>query len=198
MKADNLEISQELEQMKEQFRLLSKKVEKQSIISEKQIWSIIRNKMKAYEWWETWVQVFGLLAGCPALVMVAQDCGMASWANIMTVVYGIICLALILFKKRMQDKAVDYNGDLKSFASGVRTVKRMHVCSIAIGLPLALLYITLFCMEFFCVRHASTSDLSNSKIIIFIVLVLATATLALLVDRKKRSLLNDIIAETEE
>ena len=50
MKADNLEISQELEQMKEQFRLLSKKVEKQSIISEKQIWSIIRNKMKAYEW----------------------------------------------------------------------------------------------------------------------------------------------------
>ena len=44
MERDNFEISQELEQMREQFRILAEKVEKQNIVYEKQLRSSMRKK----------------------------------------------------------------------------------------------------------------------------------------------------------
>ena len=198
MEKNSPEITKELEQMREQFKVLTEKVEKQNVISEKQLWSAVKGKMKAYDWWETWVQIFGLLAGCPALIMVSQNSGMPSWVNIMTVAYCVLGIVFILFKKHRMNRMVNYNGDVKHFASGIQAVKKLHTSSIAISLPLALLYIILFGMEFFCATRSSIADISTASAAAFVCLTIATAALALLVGRKKRALLDDIITEIEE
>lgn len=198
MEKNTLEISQELEQMREQFKVLSEKVEKQNVISEKQLWSMIKDRMKAYEWWEIWVQIFVLAASFPVLVMVARDSGMPSWINIMTAVYCILGIAMILIKRHRISRMVDYNGDVKHFVSSVKAAKRLHVCSMAISLPLALIYIILFCMEFFCATHGAMKDISTGSIALCIFTALAAAGLALLVDRKKRAFMDDIVTEINE
>lgn len=198
MEKNTLEISQELEQMREQFKVLSEKVEKQNVISEKQLWTMIKDRMKAYEWWEIWVQIFVLAASFPVLIMVARDSGMPSWINIMTAVYCILGIAMILIKRHRISRMVNYNGDVKHFVSSVKAAKRLHVCSIAIGLPLALIYIILFCMEFFCATHVAMKDISTGSITLCIITALAAAGLALLVDRKKRAFLDDIVTEINE
>ena len=48
MERDNFEISQELEQMRDQFRLLSEKVEKQDIVNEKHLAASIESKVSQY------------------------------------------------------------------------------------------------------------------------------------------------------
>ena len=48
MERDNFEISQELEQMREQFRILTEKVEKQNIVYEKQLRASMRKRMNLY------------------------------------------------------------------------------------------------------------------------------------------------------
>ena len=63
MERDNFEISQELEQMREQFRILTEKVEKQNIVYEKQLRSSMRKKMNSYDFWETWMQVIIIKIG---------------------------------------------------------------------------------------------------------------------------------------
>lgn len=198
MEKNTLEISQELEQMREQFKVLSEKVEKQNVISEKQLWSMIKDRMKAYEWWEIWVQIFVLAASFPVLIMVARDSGMPSWINIMTAVYCILGIAMILIKRHRISRMVNYNGDVKHFVSSVKAAKRLHVCSIAIGLPLALIYIILFCMEFFCATHVAMKYISTGSIALCIITALAAAGLALLVDKKKRAFLDDIVTEINE
>ena len=83
---DNFEISQELEQMREQFRLLTEKVEKQNIISEKHLRASVRKKMSSYDWWETWAQVMILLIGGPIMVMLTHKAGMARWTVVMAII----------------------------------------------------------------------------------------------------------------
>jgi hypothetical protein len=198
MGKNNLEISQEQEQMREQFKVLSEKVEKQNVISEKQLWTMIKGKMKAYEWWEIWVQIFVLAASLPVLIIVARDSGMPSWINIMTAAYCVLGIAMILIKKHRISDMIDYNGDIRHFITSVKAAKRLHVCSVAIGLPLALIYIILFSMEFFCATHDAMAEISTGSMALCITTALAAAGLALLVDRKKRAFLDDIITEINE
>ena len=48
MERDNFEISQELEQMREQFKVLTDKVEKQKIVNERLLESSVRSKVDTY------------------------------------------------------------------------------------------------------------------------------------------------------
>ena len=48
MERDNFEISQELEQMREQFKVLTDKVEKQKIVNERLLESSVRSKVDKY------------------------------------------------------------------------------------------------------------------------------------------------------
>ena len=62
MERDNFEISQELEQMRDQFRLLSEKVEKQNIVNKKHLAASIENKVSQYSFSrKSWVGVLVLL-----------------------------------------------------------------------------------------------------------------------------------------
>ena len=48
MERDNFEISQELEQMREQFKVLTDKVEKQKIVNERLLESSVKGKVDKY------------------------------------------------------------------------------------------------------------------------------------------------------
>ena len=48
MERDNFEISQELEQMREQFKVLTDKVEKQKIVNERLLESSVKSKVEKY------------------------------------------------------------------------------------------------------------------------------------------------------
>ena len=48
MERDNFEISQELEQMREQFKVLTDKVEKQKIVNERLLESSVKSKVDKY------------------------------------------------------------------------------------------------------------------------------------------------------
>ena len=85
MERVNFEISQELEQMREQFRILTEKVEKQNIVSEKQLRSSMKRRMYSYDFWETWVQIILLVVGCPIIMLLAHRGGMPDRTLVITV-----------------------------------------------------------------------------------------------------------------
>ncbi len=195
---DNFEISQELEQMREQFRLLTEKVEKQNIISEKHLRASVRKKMSSYDWWETWAQVMILLIGGPIMVMLTHKAGMARWTVVMAIIYCILGLALILCKKFIQDKKLNYKGDLKEFAVAIRSVRKLHIRFSIVSMPLIALFIILWSMEYFNVFFKLYDGFNPESITWCILSVILAIVLAIWTDHRKLRTLDDVINEIEE
>lgn len=198
MEKYHFEISQELEQMREQFRALTEKVEKQNIISEKQLRTSMRSKMRSYDFLETWVQVAVLVVGCPMVMLSAHRVGMSEWVLVMTAVYGLLGISLLAIKKVLQDKMLNYKGDLKQFVAGVRTVKRWHIRSGIISVAVILPYFILFFMDYFKAFFARFESINVESLIIAVVYVLFVIAVAICVETRKRRVLDDIIKEIEE
>lgn len=198
MEKYHFEISQELEQMREQFRVLTEKVEKQNIISEKQLRTSMRSKMRSYDFLETWVQVAVLVVGCPMVMLSAHRVGMSEWVLVMTAVYGLLGISLLAIKKVLQDKMLNYKGDLKQFVAGVRTVKRWHIRSGIISVSVILPYFILFFMDYFKAFFARFESINVESLIIAVVYVLFVIAVAICVETRKRRVLDDIIKEIEE
>ena len=198
MEKYHFEISQELEQMREQFRVLTEKVEKQNIISEKQLRTSMRSKMRSYDFLETWVQIADLVVGCPMVMLSAHRVGMSEWVLVMTAVYGLLGISLLAIKKVLQDKMLNYKGDLKQFVTGVRTVKRWHIRSGIISVSVILPYFILFFMDYFKAFFARFESINVESLIIAVVYVLFVIAVAICVETRKRRVLDDIIKEIEE
>ena len=198
MEKYHFEISQELEQMREQFRVLTEKVEKQNIISEKQLRTSMRSKIRSYDFLETWVQIAVLVVGCPMVMLSAHRVGMSEWVLVMTAVYGLLGISLLAIKKVLQDKMLNYKGDLKQFVAGVRTVKRWHIRSGIISVAVILPYFILFFMDYFKAFFARFESINVESLIIAVVYVLFVIAVAICVETRKRRVLDDIIKEIEE
>lgn len=195
MEKNSFDVSQEMEQMRAQFKILSEKIERQEIISNRHLMSYLKNKINTYDWWDTWVQIAGLIICCPILIIVAEITGMAPWINIVTVIYCITGTALLIIKKKRQDKLLDYNGDIRQFAKGVKTIRKWNRRSYLISLPLVLLYIVLYCINFFSTNPSAKSSIGTDSLIGMIASIAATIILAIFVDNRKRGLLDDMTDE---
>jgi len=198
MERDNFEISQELEQMREQFRILTEKVEKQNIVYEKQLRASMRKKMNSYNFWEVWLQIIALIPLCYLLyVLTIQRAGMPAWTTIMLCAYCAIIIIYLLIKKIMQDRLLDYKGDLKLFAVNVRKVKRWHRRSILIELPIGLIFIAVFFNENIKALN-QTVNVRTETVIIAIIAMIICLPIAIFVDTRKERLLDNVIKDIEE
>ena len=198
MERDNFEISQELEQMREQFRILTEKVEKQNIVYEKQLRSSMRKKMNSYDFWEIWMQVIIIIPLCYLLyVLTIQRVGMPAWTTVMLCAYCAISIIFLLIKKMMQDRLLDYKGDLRLFAVNIRKVKRLHRRTIMIVTPIGLIFMALFFTEYIKARN-QIINVSTEALIISVTAMIIMVGISILIDIRKERLLDNVIKDIEE
>ena len=196
MERDNFEISQELEQMREQFRILAEKVEKQNIVYEKQLRSSMRKKMNSYDFWGTWMQVIILIPLCYLLyVLTIQRVVMPAWTTVMLCAYCAVCITILLIKKMMQDRLLDYKGDLKMFALNIRKVKKWHRRSILIATPIGLIFMALFFTEYIKARN---QIISTEALIVSVTAMIILVGIDIFIDIRRERLLDNIIKDIEE
>ena len=196
MERDNFEISQELEQMREQFKILAEKVEKQNIVYEKQLRSSMRKKMNSYDFWGTWMQVIIIIPLCYLLyVLTIQRVGMPAWTTVMLCAYCAVCITILLIKKMMQDRLLDYKGDLKMFALNIRKVKKWHRRSILIATPIGLIFMALFFTEYIKARN---QIISTEALVVSVTAMIIIVGIDIFIDIRRERLLDNIIKDIEE
>ena len=196
MERDNFEISQELEQMREQFRILAEKVEKQNIVYEKQLRTSMRKRMNSYDFWEIWMPVIILIPLCYLLyVLTIQRVGMPAWTTVMLCAYCAVCITILLIKKMMQDRLLDYKGDLKMFALNIRKVKKWHRRSILIATPIGLIFMALFFTEYIKARNQM---ISTEALVVSVTAMIIIVGIDIFIDIRRERLLDNIIKDIEE
>ena len=198
MERDNFEISQELEQMREQFRILTEKVKKQNIVYEKQLRASMRKRMNLYNFWEVWMEIIILIICSPLIyITMIQKAGMPVWTTIMLIIFSVMAIFYLLFKKKMQDKLLDYKGDIKQFVSNVKIVKRWHLRSILITTPVTVTFVAVLFVEYIKTL-SKTMDINQESLIAAIIAMIVLMVINVYVDTRKGRILDNIIKEIEE
>ena len=155
---DNFEISQELEQMREQFNILSRRLDEQNIVTDGILRSCAREKMEKYNRHAIWVpMVAWIVLGGWLISKQATDYGMAQWSVVFSIVACIIEVGLYAYKKFQQSRTLDFNGDIKEFHTQLKALKGSLSRTTLLSVIVGYVWIGAFVWEFFRVHPINSA-----------------------------------------
>ena len=192
---DNFEMSQELEQMREQFNILSRKLDEQNIVTEGIIRSCAREKMEKYDRRAIWTPMIAwIVLGGWLISKQVTDYGMAQWSVIFSIIACVIEVGLYAYKKFQQSRTLDFNGDIKEFYTQVKALKgslfRITLLSVVIGY----VWIGAFLWEFFRVHQIN----SAKGIFLLVGYLVIMSFIHLRAEKKALGILDEIADEIEK
>lgn len=98
----NFEVNPELEEMREQFRMLTEKVEKQNIVTEQLMKEVSKKKIQRFEFWAYWIfYVVGATAGIWGIASVFLE-GHPLWTSF-SFVYMLLLLLVMAILRRIKN-----------------------------------------------------------------------------------------------
>ena len=196
MERDNFEISQELEQMRDQFRLLSEKVEKQNIVNEKHLAASIENKVSQYSFSrKSWAGVLVLLYATYFNIDYSIKYDFPIWITIFFGGFCILNIVMMLMNIFKQRKDLDFKGDVTEFAVKVKSVKKFHIITFIIARIAGYTMLITFLNYYW--GHSQTSS-GNGNFIYIVVMVIVFCAIAVKKEIQKIRILDDILNEIEE
>ena len=196
MERDNFEISQELEQMREQFKVLTDKVEKQKIVNERLLESSVRSKVDKYTGGKKgWISIIIIAYIVYIDIEYCIKYSLPLWCTIFVGVGFSALVLLSIFNKLKLHKHLDFKGEVKEFAIKVKTTKRLHLITSIVSRAIGYSVLVVFLYQFTHIRGTFTNEGNLLNIIIFVVIFVIIGVIK---DVKRFRLLDDILKEIEE
>ena len=192
---DNFEMSQELEQMREQFNILSRKLDEQNIVTDsvldvatlkENIYSVDKSLEYKRIMWRI------VLSIMVAYYMVKQMYPL--WSCIVIPILCLLNAAVYYYKRKTQDNLLDYAGDVKEFVGRVKILKSHHIYTSIFSNIITVIAVALFVWVYMGL-NPGLSRSSITSIAIFIIVIIGTL---IWYERKKLSTLNEIIKDIEQ
>ena len=192
---DNFEISQELEQMREQFNILSRKLDEQNIVTDGILRSCAREKMEKYDRRAIWTPMIAwIVLGGWLISKQATDYGMAQWSVIFSIIACVIEVGLYAYKKFQQSRTLDFNGDIKEFYAQVKSLKGSLLKTTLLSVIVGYVWIGAFLWEFFRVHPIN----SAKGIFLLVGYVVIMSFIHLRAEKKALGILDEIAEEIEK
>lgn len=196
MERDNFEISQELEQMREQFKVLTDKVEKQKIVNERLLESSVKSKVDKYTGGKKgWISIIIIAYIVYIDVEYCIKYNLPLWC---TIVVGVGFSAMVLmsiFNKLKWQKDLDFKGDVSEFAVKVRSVKKLDIITSIVSRLIGYVVLIIFFYQFITIQSKNVREDSVLVISAFLLIMLI---LVVIKDIHRFRILDDILKDIEE
>ena len=196
MERDNFEISQELEQMREQFKVLTDKVEKQKIVNERLLESSVKSKIEKYTGGKKgWISIIIIAYIVYIDVEYCIKYNLPLWCTIFVGV-GFSAMVLIsIFSKLKWQKDLDFKGDVSEFAVKVRSVKKLDIITSIVSRLIGYSVLAVFFYQFITVQSNHVREDSVLFISLFLLIMLVLVAIR---DIHRFRLLDNILKDIEE
>ncbi|MBO5919455.1 MAG: hypothetical protein J6Q34_03065 [Bacteroidales bacterium] len=192
---DNFEISQELEQMRKQFNILSRKLDEQNIVTDGILRSCAREKMEKYDRRAIWTPMIAwIVLGGWLISKQATDYGMAQWSVMFSIIACVIEVGLYAFKKFQQSRTLDFNGDIKEFYAQVKSLKGSLLKTTLLSVIVGYVWIGAFLWEFFRVHPIN----SAKGLFLLVGYVVIMSFIHLRAEKKALGILDEIAEEIDK
>ena len=196
MERDNFEISQELEQMREQFKVLTDKVEKQKIVNERLLESSVKSKVDKYTGGKKgWISIIIIAYIVYIDIEYCIKYNLPLWCTIFVGV-GFSAMVLIsIFSKLKWQKDLDFKGDVSEFAVKVKSVKKLDIITSIVSRLIGYSVLAVFFYQFITIQSNNVREDSVLVISAFLLIMLILVAIR---DIHRFRILDDILKDIEE
>lgn len=196
MERDNFEISQELEQMREQFKVLTDKVEKQKIVNERLLESSVKSKVDKYTGGKKgWISIIIIAYIVYIDVKYCIEYNLPLWCTIFVGVGFSTMVLISIFNKLKWQKDLDFKGDISEFAVKVRSVKKLDIITSIVSRFIGYSVLAIFFYQFITIQGNNVREDSVLVISVFLLIMLILAAIK---DIHRFRILDDILKDIEE
>ena len=196
MERDNFEISQELEQMREQFKVLTDKVEKQKIVNERLLESSVKSKVDKYTGGKKgWISIIIIAYIVYIDVKYCIEYNLPLWCTIVVGVGFSTMVLMSIFNKLKWQKDLDFKGDISEFAVKVRSVKKLDIITSIVSRLIGYSVLAIFFYQFITIQGNNVREDSVLVISVFLLIMLILAAIK---DIHRFRILDDILKDIEE
>ena len=196
MERDNFEISQELEQMREQFKVLTDKVEKQKIVNERLLESSVRSKVDKYTGGRKgWISIIIIAYIVYIDVEYCIKYNLPLWCTIVVGVGFSIMVLISILNKLKRQKDLDFKGDVNEFAVKVRSVKKLDIITSIVSRLIGYSVLAIFFYQFITIQGNNVREDSVLVISAFLLIMLILVTIR---DIRRFRILDDILKDIKE
>ena len=196
MERDNFEISQELEQMREQFKVLTDKVEKQKIVNERLLESSVKSKVDKYTGGKKgWISIIIIAYIVYIDIEYCIKYNLPLWCTIFVGV-GFSAMVLIsIFSKLKWQKDLDFKGDVSEFAVKVRSVKKLDIITSIVSRLIGYSVLAVFFYQFITIQ---SNNVREDSVLVISAFLLIMLILVAIWDIHRFRILDDILKDIEE
>ena len=196
MERDNFEISQELEQMREQFKVLTDKVEKQKIVNERLLESSVKSKVDKYTGGKKgWISIIIIAYIVYIDIEYCIKYNLPLWCTIVVGVgFSTMVLISILNKLKWQ-KDLDFKGDVSEFAVKVRSVKKLDIITSIVSRLIGYSVLAIFFYQFITIQ---SNNVREDSVLVISAFLLIMLILVAIKDIHRFRILDDILKDIEE
>ena len=196
MERDNFEISQELEQMRDQFKVLTDKLEKQKIVNERLLESSVKSKVDKYTGGKKgWISIIIIAYIVYIDIEYCIKYNLPLWCTIFVGV-GFSAMVLIsIFNKLKWQKDLDFKGDVSEFAVKVRSVKKLDIITSIVSRLIGYSVLAVFFYQFITIQSNNVREDSVLVISAFLLIMLILVAIR---DIHRFRILDDILKDIEE
>ena len=196
MERDNFEISQELEQMREQFKVLTDKVEKQNIVNERLLESSVRSKVDKYTGGKKgWISIIIIAYIVYIDIEYCIKYNLPLWCTIVVGVGFSIMVLMSIFNKLTWQKDLDFKGDVNEFAVKVRSVKKLDIITSIVSRLIGYSVLAIFFYQFIAIQGNNVREDSVLVISAFLLIMLILVAIR---EIRRFRILDDILKDIEE
>ena len=196
MERDNFEISQELEQMREQFKVLTDKVEKQKIVNERLLESSVKSKVDKYTGGKKgWISIIIIAYFVYIDVKYCIKYNLPLWC---TIVVGVGFSAMVLisiFTKLKWQKDLDFKGNVNEFSVKVRSVKKLDIITSIVSRVIGYIVLIIFFYQFITIQ---SNNVREDSVLVISAFLLIMLILVAIKDIHRFRILDDILKDIEE
>ena len=196
MERDNFEISQELEQMREQFKVLTDKVEKQKIVNERLLESTDKSKVDKYTGGKKgWISIIIIAYIVYIDVEYCIKYNLPLWCTIVVGVGFSTMVLISIFSKLNWQKDLDFKGDVNEFAVKVRSVKKLDIITSIVSRLIGYVVLIIFFYQFITIQ---SNNVREDSVLVISAFLLIMLILVAIKDIHRFRILDDILKDIEE
>ena len=196
MERDNFEISQELEQMRKQFKVLTEKVEKQKIVNERLLESSVKSKVDKYTGGRKgWISIIIIAYIVYIDIEYCIKYNLPLWCTIVVGVGLSVMVLLSIFTKLKWQKDLDFKGDVNEFTVKVRSVKKLDIITSIVSRVIGYIVLIIFFYQFITIQ---SNNVREDSVLIISVFLLIMLILVAIWDIYRFRILDDILKDIEE
>lgn len=124
MEDNRLELSRELEEMRQQFAVMKERFDRQEIVNDELLRNMQKRRINLYDWLILYGPMIVIVAMLPLMYLCCRDYGLPVWVAVMVYVVAATEIIWQYLERRKYRKVFSFEGDVLQSAGCVRRFRR--------------------------------------------------------------------------